>query len=183
MSVVPLLALAFNSQWPIYPAGLVIFGFFNGWIITLLNSFGTQVGGHRSRFIFNMLYLTNNLGVVLGTMVAGSLYQLAGSQVSPLFIITITMYCAYLGVIIGAFPRRDVHTVTGKTTASRAQLLPRANQTVIGTLFLTIALVWVAYTQWSSNLAVFMTGHGLSMGQYSLLDHQRGPCYHLPSNY
>lgn len=178
-----MLALAFNSQWPIYPAGLVIFGFFNGWIITLLNSFGTQVGGHRSRFIFNMLYLTNNLGVVLGTMVAGSLYQLAGSQVSPLFIITITMYCAYLGVIIGAFPRRDVHTVTGKTTASRAQLLPRANQTVIGTLFLTIALVWVAYTQWSSNLAVFMTGHGLSMGQYSLLDHQRGPCYHLPSNY
>lgn len=168
-AIVIMLVLAFNSQWPIYPAGLVFFGFFNGWIITLLNSFGTQVGSHQSRFTFNMLYLTNNLGVVLGTMVAGPLYQLAGSRVSPLFIITITMYCTYLGIIIGTFPRRDVHTVTDKTTSPHAQLLPRANQTVIGTLFLTIALVWVAYTQWSSNLAVFMTGHGLSMSQYSLL--------------
>lgn len=163
-----MLVLVFDSRWPIYPIGLIAFGFFNGWIITILNAFGTQVTGHQSRFTFNMLYLTNNLGVVLGTMVAGPLYQLAGDQVSPLFIITIFMYCAYLSVIILAFPRHT-RVTSSKTETGSSSELPSANQIIIGSLFTAIAVVWVTYTQWSSNLAVFVTDHGFSMSQYSLL--------------
>ncbi len=145
--------LVFDSRWPIYPIGLIVFGFLNGWIITILNAFGTQITGHQSRFTFNMLYLTNNLVVVLGTMVAGPFYQLANNQVSPLFIITIFMYCAYLVVIIRTFPRHT-HTTSKKTGPVSSSQLPSANRIVIGTLFTAIAIVWVTYTQWSSNLAV-----------------------------
>lgn len=159
-----------SNGWPAYPLLLTLFGFFNGWIITLLNAFGTQVTDQSSRYVFRMLYFTNNLGVVFGTMVAGPLYQTTGNRVAPMFAITICLYFAYVLVV----RRHFTPTLTAKPTQSahhqrRPIILPTANRVLVWTLFGAIAIIWVAYAQWSSNLSVYMTGRGISMAQYSLL--------------
>lgn len=158
------------NSWPYYPILLISFGFFNGWIITILNAFGTQLVGQKSRFVFNMLYFTNNLGVVFGTMVAGPLYQLNGNRVSILFAITIGMHFIYLLIvrrffILTSMPlQSEKHKVVGPRAS-----LPNNNDYSIWMLFISIAIIWVTYSQWSSNFSVYMTGQGISMMKYSLL--------------
>lgn len=167
--VIMLLLIRFNA-WPAYPVLLTAFGFLNGWIITILNAFGTQITSINSRLVFNRLYFVNNLGVVFGTMVAGPLYQFAGNRVAPMFGITVVMYLAYIIVV-------QLHFVGTRTTtdnlstpqAPKSILLPVVNRYAVWTLLIAIAVIWMAYAQWSSNLSVYMTGLEISMAHYSLL--------------
>ncbi|WP_295746982.1 MFS transporter [uncultured Limosilactobacillus sp.] len=163
--------LVISNDWPAYPLLLTIFGFFNGWLITLLNSFATQVATDNSRLVFNMVYLTNNLGVVFGTMVAGPLYQLAGNSVAPLFAVSIVMYLAYCIVVRFTFnidhrqPSAAVNDRSKTAISTRTGYLP-LNITL---LMMTMTIMWLAYTQWSSNLSVYLTHLGISLSLYSLL--------------
>lgn len=167
ISIMGLLVL-YNS-WPFYPILLTAFGFFNGWIITILNSFGTQVSKQQSRYVFNMIYFTNNLGVVIGTMVVGPLYELFNNNVAPLFIITITMYLIYITIVQKHFVNTtSAHVSQSKQNTNRIKISGSSRYEVC-TLFLSMAIIWIAYSQWSSNLSVYMTNKGISMTQYSLL--------------
>lgn len=162
------LLVLFNS-WPFYPILLTAFGFFNGWIITILNAFGTQVSRQKSRYVFNMLYFTNNLGVVIGTMIVGPLYEFFGNNVAPLFIITIVMYLIYITIVQKYFVNTTgLHLTESKQNIHWTQI-SRGSHYEICTLFFSIAIIWVTYSQWSSNLSVYITNQGISMTQYSLL--------------
>ena len=83
-AVITMFVLVWKSNWPIYPVMLTLVGFFNGWLVTLHNSYGTMVKGHDGRFVFNMIYFSNNLGMVFATSVVGTLYQLVRNHVGPL---------------------------------------------------------------------------------------------------
>lgn len=169
-SIIIMTILVKFNGWPTYPILLTFYGFFNGWIITLLNSFGTQLKKQSSRFVFNMLYFTNNLGVVLGTMIAGPFYQMTGNQVAPLFVITIAMYLAYTIVVARHFHIESLHLQQKKAKRrTTSYQLPMANRIIIFTLFGSIAIIWLTYAQWSSNLSVYMTDNGITMSLYSLL--------------
>ena len=72
-AIITMIAMVFQNGWPAYPILLTLVGFFNGWLLTLLNSFGTRLRGHDGRFIFNMLYFFNNLGMVFGTTIVNLL--------------------------------------------------------------------------------------------------------------
>ena len=151
-----------------YPLLLTIIGFFNGWLLTLLNSFGTRLRGHDGRFIFNMIYFFNNLGMVFGTTIAGPIYELAQNQVGPLFIITASLYVIFILVVIRYY--RLPVTPSQHASADRpAVTLPRVNAQVIWTLCLGLMLTWLVYAQWSSNMSVYITSKGVSLTLYSLL--------------
>lgn len=173
LAMVSMAVLIFRNGWPIYPVMLTIIGFFNGWIITMVNSFGTRVRSHDGRFVFNMLYFANNLGMVLGTTIVGPLYQMAHNSVSPLFAITVVMYAFFLLVVVLFFnivpikPRHH-HTVD-VDFGPKHDKLPAANAQIIWTLFISFAVVWIMYGQWSSNMSVYMTDMGISMTLYSML--------------
>ena len=135
-SIIIMTILVKFNGWPAYPILLTFYGFFNGWIITLLNSFGNQLKKQSSRFVFNMLYFTNNLGVVLGTMIAGPFYQMTGNQVAPLFVITIAMYLAYTIVVARHFHIESLHLQQKKAKRrTTSYQLPMANRIIIFTLF------------------------------------------------
>lgn len=36
-------------------------------------------------------------------------------------------------------------------------------------MFIAMVIIWIAYSQWSSNMSVYVTNHGISMTLYSLL--------------
>lgn len=172
LAMISMAIMIWFNGWPMYPIMLTVVGFFNGWIITMVNSFGTRVRSHDGRFVFNMLYFANNLGMVLGTTIVGPLYQMAHDSVSPLFAITVVMYACFTLVVVKFFdvaPVTPHHHTVDVDFGEDQEKMPPANAQIIWTLFISLAIVWTMYGQWSSNMSVYMTDMGISMTLYSLL--------------
>lgn len=167
-AIATMIALHSFNAWPAYPILLTVVGFFNGWLMTLLNSYGTRLRGHDGRFIFNMIYFFNNLGMVFGTTVAGPIYEVTHNQVGPLFLITAALYLILLGVVACFFVLPKM-AVTQHHHEVEKVAMPRANRQIIWTLCGALMLTWFIYSQWSSNLSVYITDQGISMSLYSLL--------------
>lgn len=167
-AVLTMAAMIVSNSWPAYPLLLTVIGFFNGWLLTLLNSFGTRLRGHDGRFIFNMIYFFNNLGMVCGTTIVGPIYELTHHRVGPLFAITMVLYALFI-FVVAAFYRLPAVSGPSKHQQGAAVHLPRANAQVVWTLGMGLMLTWLVYAQWSSNLSVYITNQGISLALYSLL--------------
>lgn len=175
-AIVTMLIMVFENGWPMYPIMLTLVGFFNGWLVTLHNSYGTMTNNADGRFVFNMIYFANNLGMVCATSAVGPLYQWTHKQVGPLFLLTVILY-AFFSVLVFFFyrvpasARSQAHAEQKPAAGSKpAQLkLPHANSSIIWTLSISLCIVWILYTQWSSNLSVYLTGMGMTMTNYSML--------------
>lgn len=173
-AIVTMFVLVWQSGWPMYPIMLTLVGFFNGWLVTLHNSYGTMVQGKDGRYVFNMIYFANNCGMVFATSAVGPIYQATHNQVGPLFLLTGVLYMIFMAIVyffyrvkverhkIAAIDADDIQHQ--KTTQ-----LPRPNLAIIWTLFAALVVIWITYSQWSSNMSVYVTSHGISMTMYSLL--------------
>lgn len=172
LATVVIATMIFFNDWPIYAILLTAIGFFNGWIITMVNSFGTKLR-MDGRYVFNMLYFANNLGMVIGTTIVGPLYQYAHGNISPLFSITTVLYILFTLVVFFFFHEdphpQPVDEARFKSDEPAVTKIPRANLWISWIFFITLCIVWTMYEQWSSNLSVFMTSQGISMTKYSLL--------------
>lgn len=173
LATVVIALMIFFNGWPIYAFLLTAIGFFNGWIITMINSYGTKIS-KDGRYVFNMLYFANNLGMVLGTTIVGPLYQYADGSISPLFSITTVLYVFFLAIILLCFkdskaPAVAAQPLTDEENARGTTKMPAANLWICWIFFLSLCVIWTMYEQWSSNLSVFMTEQGISMTKYSLL--------------
>ncbi|WP_283587121.1 MDR family MFS transporter [Limosilactobacillus viscerum] len=173
LATVVIALMIFFNGWPIYAFLLTAIGFFNGWIITMINSYGTKIS-KDGRYVFNMLYFANNLGMVLGTTIVGPLYQYSDGSISPLFSITTVLYVFFLAIILLCFkdskaPAVAAQPLTDEENARGTTKMPAANLWICWTFFLSLCVIWTMYEQWSSNLSVFMTEQGISMTKYSLL--------------
>ncbi|MCH3921723.1 MDR family MFS transporter [Limosilactobacillus sp.] len=172
LATVVIATMIFFNDWPIYAILLTAIGFFNGWIITMVNSFGTKLR-MDGRYVFNMLYFANNLGMVIGTTIVGPLYQYAHGNISPLFSITTVLYILFTLVVFFYFHEdphpQPVDETRFKSDEPAVTKIPRANLWISWIFFITLCIVWTMYEQWSSNLSVFMTSQGISMTKYSLL--------------
>lgn len=172
-TVIMALLIAFNG-WPVYGILLTGVGFMNGWIITMVNSYGTQ-SGQDGRYVFNMLYFANNLGMVIGTTIVGPLYQYAHGNISPMFSITTVLYVLFSAVVFFFFKdnkstRRSNREVDVDMAEEKEQVkMPVSNLVISWTFFAALMIIWTMYEQWASNLSVFMTDQGISMTKYSLL--------------
>lgn len=155
--------------WPAYPIALVFLGFGTGWLMTLTNALGTTVQGRDGRYIFNMLYFTQNLGIVVGTSVVGFVYSVSLSL--PFMIVT-GFYVLLFAVVFTRYrPAAAVRRSAPLQQTGQAPVIKliKPNARVVGTFFFALAVVWVMYQQWVSNLSVYMTGMGIPMRNYSLL--------------
>lgn len=175
-AIITMLIMVFENGWPMYPIMLTLVGFFNGWLVTLHNSYGTMTNNADGRFVFNMIYFANNLGMVCATSAVGPLYQWTHKQVGPLFLLTVILY-AFFSVLVFFFyrvpvsARSQAHAEQKPAAGSKPaqQKLPHANSSIIWTLSISLCIVWILYTQWSSNLSVYLTGMGMTMTNYSML--------------
>ncbi|MDT3391467.1 MAG: MFS transporter, partial [Bacillota bacterium] len=52
----------------------MIVGFGDGINMTVLNAYAAQDTSHERRYVFNLIYMALNLGVVIGTLTVGYLY-------------------------------------------------------------------------------------------------------------
>lgn len=164
------LMAAFHG-WPEYWIWLTLTGFLGGWNGTLINSIATSLKKYPGRYVFNVLYFSQNLGVVTGTLIVGYLYDFS---VTLLFVIAAGLFVvAFINAIFNYKPiilfhkERVAQKQSGKTP--KAEPMPKRNFILTMVFFTTLAVTWLMYMNWESNLSVYMVSLGIPFHMYSLL--------------
>lgn len=186
LALVTLIVLTVNHGWPVFAELLVVLGVTSGWNLTLVNAIGTGIRGYDGRYVFNMLYFAQNLGVVAGTAIVGYVYHIS---VSLLFGIAAALFAFFLVVVAiayrpisrphGSRRRRptaaaassetDISDTAAAPAPAAREPLPRINHIVLIAFFGALLIIWTMYQQWVSNLSVYMTDLGIPLSRYSLL--------------
>lgn len=166
-----LFGMAANHTWPLYWAWMTITGFLGGWNGALINSIATSLKSKEGRYVFNMIYFAQNLGVVIGTLVVGYLYDYS---ITVLFVIAALLFVVvcvnaifnYRPIIQFHKERMQAHE-SGKKAA--LEPMPANNMKLSIGFFITLAVIWLMYMNWESNLSVYMVSLGIPFHLYSLL--------------
>lgn len=166
-----LFGMAVNHTWPIYWLWMTLTGFLGGWNGALINSIATSLKSRQGRYVFNMIYFAQNLGVVIGTLIVGYLYDYS---VTILFVIAgILFVIVCLNAVFNYRPIIRFHKerLQGKDTDKSAKFekMPAANLKLSIGFFITLAVIWLMYMNWESNLSVYMVSLGIPFHLYSLL--------------
>lgn len=166
-----LFLMAIFHGWPEYWVWLTITGFLGGWNGTMINSIATSIKKYPGRYVFNVLYFSQNLGVVLGTLIVGYLYDFS---VTLLFVIAGLLFVVAL--INAVFNYRPIIQYHYERTAKMKEgkgikktPMPKHNLAMTIGFFTTLAITWLMYMNWESNLSVYMVSLGIPFHLYSLL--------------
>lgn len=165
-----LIALTLFHGWPTF--GIILFfnGIASGWNVAVVNSIGTSIKSEDSRYIFNMLYFAQNLGIVIGTSFVGFIYSIS---VTLMFVVATTLFLIFLIIVLLEFKpaanKSDKKVSDTEKTTWSSKSLPKANAIMLFTFFLSLFIIWIMYQQWVSNLSVYMTGIGIPLRNYSFL--------------
>lgn len=162
VSLITMLTLIFNHGWPAFPIALLFLGF----ALTMVNSLGTTIHSRDGRYIFNMLYFSQNFGIVIGTAMVGFIYSIS---ITLLFSIATSLFVAFMLVVLSTYHVPAVMQRQVRTKETQKVALPKANRFIMGSFFISLVIIWIMYEQWNSNLSVYMTGMGILMRDYSLL--------------
>lgn len=166
-----LFIMAFSHGWPEYWIWLAILGFVGGWNGTMINSIATSLKRYPGRYVFNLLYFIQNLGVVIGTLVVGYLYD---TSIVLLFLIAGSLFL--IGLLNAIFSYRPIIKFHQERKAKQKQgeklkpsPMPKANFILSMGLFTALGVIWLMYMNWESNLSVYMVSLGIPFHMYSLL--------------
>lgn len=163
ISTVMLVTLIFwHSLWP-YAIGLIIVGFGDGISMTVVNAYAATVTTRSNRYVFNMLYLALNVGVVIGTLLVGYLLDLG---ISVVFIVTTICYLGLMTITISTFNVTPAHR-TATATTKAADTTPSNHRQLIWMICLMIFAIYLSYALWESILSVHMTNLGIPFRRYS----------------
>ena len=166
-----LFSMAIFHGWPEYWIWLTITGFLGGWNGTLINSIATSLRHHPGRYVFNVLYFSQNLGVVTGTLIVGYLYDYS---VTLLFVIAALLFVvAFINALFNYRPIIAFHkerVAKGQSgDTQKAVPMPKRNFIMTMAFFTTLGITWLMYMNWESNLSVYMVSLGIPFHLYSLL--------------
>ena len=164
------LMAAFHG-WPEYWVWLTLTGFLGGWNGTLINAVATSLKKYPGRYVFNVLYFSQNLGVVTGTLIVGYLYDLS---ITLLFVIAALLFViAFINAIFNYRPIIAFHKERmvkhKKGEKHKAEPMPKRNFIMTMVFFTTLGVTWLMYMNWESNLSVYMVSLGIPFHLYSLL--------------
>ena len=164
------LMAAFHG-WPEYWVWLTLTGFLGGWNGTLINSVATSLKKYPGRYVFNVLYFSQNLGVVTGTLIVGYLYDFS---ITLLFVIAALLFViAFINAVFNYKPiiafHRERMAKHKKGEKHKAEPMPKRNFIMTMVFFTTLGVTWLMYMNWESNLSVYMVSLGIPFHLYSLL--------------
>jgi MFS family permease len=162
-----LVCLIFFHGWPVFPIALFFLGLGSGWNTTLVSAIGARMNHYDGRYVFNMIYFAQNLGVVFGTAVVGFVYSISISLLFAIasivcFAYTLIAFTTYRPIQLYQHAKAQTKEVVQKVVSSKNLLL-------INSFFIALFVIWIMYQQWVSNLSVYMTGLGIPLSHYSLL--------------
>ncbi|EHQ87418.1 MDR family MFS transporter [Desulfosporosinus youngiae] len=159
-------AMGILPIWGVYAPALILFGLAQAFIFvplyTLLNAVWPE-GGRRG---FNLLYVSNNAGVAVGTAIGGFIAQASFRFV---FSLNAIAFLIYLILVLIGISERSAPTHLLSPKQQPQQITKDKSFKVLLTLAGGIFLVWGAYVQLVTILPVVMTQYGFSLVSYSVL--------------
>ena len=151
-----------HSLWP-YAIGLIIVGFGDGISMTVVNAYAATVTTRSNRYVFNMLYLALNVGVVIGTLLVGYLLELG---INVVFMVATVCYLGLMTITLSTF--NVTPTVrTEKAAPQKRDVTPKNHCQLIWMICLMIFTIYLSYALWESILSVHMTNLGIPFRRYS----------------
>lgn len=166
-------SLIFWNDWPVF-AGLVwLANFGMGVEQTLVNSFATTLPGQKTRVIFNNMYIFLNIGVVLGTLAVGYLFDYGFSL---LMMISTAIYLGLLTIIVTKFnvpvdhfgntlsPDNPQVQDTGGLSKPRQKFRLTPILIAIGAL---LFITYLSYMLWETVMAPHMKTLGMPTRNYA----------------
>ncbi len=167
-----LFCMAFFHGWPEYWIWLILTGCISGWNGTLINSIATSLHNYSGRYVFNLVYFAQNVGTVTGTLLVGYLYDFS---IEFLFLLAASLFAiACINAAIHYRPISTYHKKRQKNVAEKgekpkSESMPKYNFMLMIGFLISLAVTWLMYMNWESNLSVYMVSLGIPFHLYSLL--------------
>ncbi|WP_220751326.1 MDR family MFS transporter [Apilactobacillus xinyiensis] len=169
VSSIAIVLLIFFHGWPIFTFLLMFLGLGDGMNLTLLNSYATKVTSKSSRYVFNLLYIGLNLGVVIGTAMVGYLLKFG---VHTVFITASFFYVVLWLMTLLKFDvdfSENTNSLASNAVKPNKQLTTNHNKSIIYSICLMVFFIYLSYTLWESVMSVHMVNMGISFEKYSTL--------------
>ena len=167
ISTVAIFTLIFAHGWPWFAVLMMLNSLGDGINMTIVNSYGSLVSDHSSRYVFNYIYMAFNVGVVIGTLAVGVLLP-----ISVVLVFTVPTVFSFLLALVVVFALKVRVPLPPKTPRSREKLASRSHQqalVLIWLILLNFVTIHLSYSLWESVMAVHMTNMGIPFYAYSLL--------------
>ena len=158
--------LIFFNDWPTFAVLLFLDNFGGGIAITIGNSLATGIKEKSSRQVFNMLYFMQNVGVVIGTLLVGVLVEIS---IEWIFISNFILFAFYLFVVYRHYYVPQAALVKEQVAKKGQDKTPRRYVWVIGAILILFFAIETGYSQWQSNLSIYMESLGISVKSYGFL--------------
>lgn len=162
--------LVFFHGWPIFAILIMVNSFGDGINATISNSYGTHVSDHSSRYVFNVLYMALNMGIVVGTLMVGFLLPIS---VTLTFATASVFYVLLTLIILFTFnvkferqqrSQRNLREANHYGSAIHHQMI-----VLVWLICINYACLHFGYSQWESVMSVHMTNMGIPFWAYSML--------------
>ena len=167
ISTVAISTLILAPAWPRLAVLIMLNSLGDGINMTIVNSYGSLVSDHSSRYVFNYIYMAFNVGVVIGTLAVGVLLP-----ISVVLVFTVATVFYFLLALVVVFALKVRVPLPPKTPRSREKLASRSHQqalVLIWLILLNFVTIHLSYSLWESVMAVHMTNMGIPFYAYSLL--------------
>lgn len=158
--------LIFFNDWPTFAVLLFLDNFGGGIAITIGNSLATGIKEKSSRQVFNMLYFMQNVGVVIGTLLVGVLVEIS---IEWIFISNFILFAFYWFVVYRYYYVPKAALVKEQVAKKGQDKTPLSYVWVIGAILILFFAIETGYSQWQSNLSIYMESLGISVKSYGFL--------------
>ena len=170
-SLFSLIGLTLWHGWPSYVLFLILVGFGSGVIQPAMLSLGAAAWKGGGRRAFNAMYVAQNIGVAIGTSLAG---YIASISFEWIFIANTFLFFIFF-LIVFVFYRRLDTTPSGRrgrtkgTGGEGKEKTGKQPYFSLALLSLVFCLSWIAYVQWTTTLSTYTQDIGISLEEYSFL--------------
>lgn len=168
LSTLAIVLLIFIHDWPWFAALMMLNSFGDGINATIVNSYGSLVSRHTSRYVFNYIYMAFNIGVVIGTLLVGILLPISVVlvfAVAAAFYLMLTVLVVFTFNVKIMLPKKAI--ISAKQVG--AATMHRRLITLIWLILLNLVTIHLSYSLWESVMAVHMTNMGIPFYAYSML--------------
>ncbi|WP_304651961.1 MFS transporter [uncultured Ligilactobacillus sp.] len=166
LSTLAVFLLIFFNGWPIFAVLLLLDNFGGGIAITIENSLATGIKEKSSRQVFNMLYFMQNVGVVIGTLLVGMLVEIS---IEWIFIINFILFAFFWLVVYRHYYVPKAALVKEQVAKKGHDKTPLRYVWVILAILILFFAIETGYSQWQSNLSIYMESLGISVKSYGFL--------------
>lgn len=179
ISVISLGIISIYHTWPMFAVLLAILGFGMGLSYTAINAFTAYMAQQTygdTRIIFNNMYLAANMGIAVGSTAVGFIFK--ASIFLTFFLPTLFFAISIIIVLTKKNYLNYKNKEKDNDNIVKSEIIENDPRDIIGNsrfllnlilLSAAVFLVWIGYSQWDSNMSVFMLDQGLTTREYGLV--------------